>query len=183
MKQALLVMDMQRWIVGRYTDPRPLLAGVAQATAAARSAGIPVIYVRVAFRPGGPEISRNNRGFTALKASEEIFEGDPGNEFHPDITPGPGDIVVTKKRVSAFVGNDLQLILQGLGIEELVLCGSASSGSVLSTVLQASDLDYRTIVLRDGCGDRDRELHEFLMDRFFPSRAAVVATREWIERL
>src|SRR5579862_2837644 len=67
---ALLVMDVQNAIVDRIAgDGAPLLAAVNTAAAAARSAGAPVIYVRVGFRPHAPEISPRNRAFAAARVA------------------------------------------------------------------------------------------------------------------
>jgi len=49
---------------------------------------------------------------------------------------------VTKRRVSAFAGSDLHVLLRAGGIEALVLSGIATTGVVLSTLRQAADLDF-----------------------------------------
>ena len=95
------------------------------------------------FRPGHPEISARNRTFPALAAAGRFVEGAPAAGIHPAVAPGPGDLVVTKRRVSAFTGSDLDVVLRGLGAGTLVLTGIATSGVVLSTLRQAADLDYQ----------------------------------------
>ena len=64
---ALLIMDMQAALVGRLTDSKALIGNVAKAIAYTRNKKIPVIYVVVGFRQGAPEISANNKGFSANK--------------------------------------------------------------------------------------------------------------------
>ena len=96
---ALLVMDVQNGVVSRYPDAAtPLLAALATACAAARSAGVPVIFVRVAFPPGSPEICGRNRTFSAIAAAGGMGDDDPVSQIHPAMTPQPNDILVTKKR-------------------------------------------------------------------------------------
>ena len=182
---ALLVMDIQSGVVERYADSSTaLLAVVAKATAAARTAGLPVIYVRVAIRSGAPDVSPRNRMFSALAASNAtLVEDDPSTQIHPSVAPQPGDIVVTKRRVSAFSGSDLDVVLRSLGVDSLVLAGIATSGVVLSTVRQAADLDYDLTVLADGCADADPEVHRILLEKVFTRQAAVIGTDEWTERL
>jgi nicotinamidase-related amidase len=178
---ALLVMDIQNWVVERYAPAAgPLLEALGRAITAARGAGVPVIYVRVGFRPGSPEISGRNHTFSAIAASGALGIDDPGTQVHPAIAPEPGDIVVLKKRVSAFAGSDLDVVLRSLEVDTLVLTGIATSGVVLSTLRQASDLDYRLVVLRDGCADGDAEVHRVLLDKVFPRQASVVTTDEWV---
>jgi nicotinamidase-related amidase len=179
-KTALLVMDVQRGIVGRFADSAGgYLDRVAAATTAAREADIPVIYVTISFRPGLPEIAASNRAFAAVKAAGGFGHDDPATEVHPEVAPRPGDIVVTKRRVSAFTGSDLEVVLRGLGVGKLVLTGIATSGVVLSTLRQAADLDYQLAVLADGCLDADPEVHRVLTEKIFPRQAQVTTVAEW----
>src|SRR4051812_46972716 len=106
---ALLVMDFQREIVDRYpgTD---VVDRAADAIGAARDAGVPVIFVRVAFRPGHPEVSARNRAFSALRDAGGLLEDD--SPIHPALAPLPGGPIVTKRRVSAFAGSDLDVLLR-----------------------------------------------------------------------
>jgi nicotinamidase-related amidase len=79
---------------------------------------------------------------------------------------------VTKRRVSAFAGTDLEMILRANEIETLVLFGIVTSGVVLSTLLEASDADYWLFVVKDCCADLDQRLHAALVEGLFPSRAS-----------
>jgi nicotinamidase-related amidase len=176
---VLLVMDVQRGIVERFADDPGYLQRLAGAITAARAAGVPVVYVTIGFRPGHPEISARNRTFSALAADGRFVEGDPAAEIHPAVAPGPGDLVVTKRRVSAFTGSDLDVVLRGLGAGTLVLTGIATSGVVLSTLRQAADLDYGLIVLADACLDADPEVHRVLTEKVFPRQAEVSTVAQW----
>lgn len=181
---ALLVMDVQVGVVERFaSESEALIVELAKATAAARGAGVPVIYVRVAFRQGAPEISRRNRTFAALASTARFGEDDPATAIHPGVAPQPGDLVVTKKRVSAFTGSDLEVVLRSIEVDSLVLSGIATGGVVLSTIRQAADLDYGLTVLADGCADADPEVHRVLLEKVFPRQATVSTTDEWIATL
>jgi nicotinamidase-related amidase len=173
-------MDVQVGIVARYANDAGLVDRLLRATDAARAASIPVIYVVVGFRPDYAEVSPNNRGFAAIAQSGAFSEGDADREVHPTIAPREGDIVVTKKRVSAFAGSDLDMVLRAQHIDHLVLSGISTSGVVLSTLRQAADLDCRLTVLSDGCADGDDEVHRVLIDKVFPRQAEVVTIDEWI---
>lgn len=144
-----------------------------------------VIHVKVGFRPGLPEISTRNQLFGAIKNSEQhqkIFEGPLGN-IHPALAPSADEAVITKHRVSAFTGTDLGMILRANDLDTLILFGIATSGVVLSTLLEASDADFRIAVIKDCCGDRDAVLHNALIERFFPSRATVFSAAEFAKLL
>jgi len=180
---VLLVMDVQRGIVERFADDPGYLERLAGAVGAARAAGVPVVYVTIGFRPGHPEISARNRTFSAIADAGGFVEGSPAAEIHPAVAPRPGDVVVTKRRVSAFTGSDLDVVLRGLGAGTLVLSGIATSGVVLSTLRQAADLDYRLIVLADACLDADPEVHQVLTGKVFPRQAEVRTVAEWAKDL
>lgn len=180
-RTALLVMDMQRGILSRYEDTSELLERFGAVIGAARAAGMPVIFVVVQFREGYPEISPRNKSFSALRQSGALT-GETA-EIHPDVPREPGDVIVTKRRISAFAGSDLDVVLRAHGIESLVLTGIATSGVVLSTLRLAADLDYRLTVLADCCRDRDPEVHRVLTEKVFPMQAEVLTAAEWIAAL
>ena len=178
---ALLAMDCQAGIVSQYVkSPDDFLGRAAKVLGAGRRAGVPVIHIRVGFRPGLPEIGERNKLFAAVKASpqyQKLFES-PAGDIHPALGPDPGDIVVTKHRVSAFTGTDLEMILRAKDIRTLVLFGIATSGVVLSTLLEASDADFDPVVIADCCADMSAELHDALITHLFPRRGTVVTADE-----
>jgi nicotinamidase-related amidase len=183
-KTALLVIDLQAGIVGMLPDKSLLanvLSKVAKAIAHARSVNIPVIYVTVGFRQGAPEINVANKSFGAGK---ERFGGLDMNEFtkvHPDLAPIEGEIICMKRRVSAFTGSDLEVVLKAFGIQHMVLTGVATSGAILSTTREAADKDYRITILSDGCADGDEEVHRVLTTKVFPRQADVLTVEEWVK--
>jgi len=182
-RTVLLVMDFQHGVVERFADSA-VLDAASRAVKAARASGIPVMFVRVAFRPGYPEAAENNAVFASLAQSGDAMTQDhPATQVHAALEPRPDEPVVLKRRVSAFSGSDLDVLLRAAGADTLVLAGIATSGVVLSTLRQAADLDYRLVVLADACADRDPEVHRVLTEKVFPRQALVTATDEWIESL
>ncbi|HEY6287233.1 MAG TPA: isochorismatase family cysteine hydrolase [Ktedonobacteraceae bacterium] len=182
-RMALLVMDMQVGIVTRFAQASDVLTPTNTAITAARAASIPVIYVVVGFRPGFPEISPRNKSFSATKQRSSSSTPMFTPEIHPAIAPLPTDIVVTKRRVSAFSGSDLEVVLRAQDVSHLVLCGIATSGVVLSTLREAADKDYQLTVLADCCVDSDEEVQRVLLSKVFPRQAEVVQASEWVEGL
>jgi nicotinamidase-related amidase len=176
---ALLVMDMQSAILDMVTtDKESVLGRTSELIGSARKVGARIIYVVLGFRQGYPEVGTGNGVFAAVRETGRFLEGSPGVEIHPTLAPKPGDVVVTKHRVSAFAGTDLEVVLRANRIETLVLSGVATSGIVLSTSRYAADLDYSTIVARDCCADRDDEVHRVLMEKVFPRQAKVAPGKE-----
>jgi nicotinamidase-related amidase len=167
-KMALLVMDVQPGIVDRLADRDTYMAKVTRAVEFAHAGQIPVIHVVVGFRPGAPEAS----GVFKEHAAGLI---NPRPAFEVADT----DLVVTKRRVSAFTGSDLEVILRAQKIGHLVLAGIATSGVVLSTIREAADKDYQLTVLSDLCADFDAEVHSVLINKVFPRQARVATFDEW----
>jgi nicotinamidase-related amidase len=176
---ALLVMDMQSAILGNIPDPKGLLKNAVKAIAHARSKKIPVIYVVVGFRPGMPEISANNKGFSASKERLASVSMEEWIKIHPDVAPLADEVVVTKRRISAFTGSDLEVVLRAKGIQHLVLTGISTSGVVLSTIREAADKDYRLTVITDCCADGDDEVHGVLTTKVFPRQADIFTLEVW----
>ena len=179
-KTALLVMDVQEGIVSRVAHMVDILTPINAAITTARAAAIPVIYVTVAFRPGYPEMSPRNKTFSTFAQRQS---SQPAMGIHPAIAPLPTDIVVTKRRVSAFSGSDLEVVLRAQDISHLVLCGIATSGVVLSTLREAADKDYQLTVLADCCVDADEEVQRVLLSKVFPRQAEVLQAEAWRTKL
>lgn len=181
-RTALLVMDVQVGIVERFGRDHDYLGRMASAIEAARAASIPVVYVRVAFRLGLPEVSPRNKGFSAIARTAQTGFGadDESTQVHPAIAPQEGEVVVVKRRVSAFSGSDLDVVLRAAEIDTLVLAGIATSGVVLSTIRQAADRDFRLVVLSDACLDADAEVHRVLTEKVFPRQAEVLTVADWV---
>ncbi|SHN01145.1 isochorismatase family cysteine hydrolase [Mucilaginibacter sp. OK098] len=178
---ALLVMDMQLTVLAGLTDTKTLLSNVANAIANARNKNIPVIYVVVGFRAGAPEISQNNKIFGGGKERYSAVTPDEMIKVHPDLAPAANEVTVVKRRISAFTGSDLEVILRAQEIKHIVLTGFATSGVVLSTLREAADKDYRITVLADCCEDRDEEIHRVLTTKVFMRQADVITLGEWNE--
>ena len=182
-RTALLVMDLQADIVAMLgAEAAAVLERVAPLIEGARAAGVLVVYVVLGFRPGYPEVSARNVGFSTIAGSGR-FLGPAGADLPAAIAPNDGDVVVIKHRVSAFHGTDLDLILRAKSIDTLILTGIATSGIVLSTACHATDADYRLAIVRAACADRDAEVHRVLLEKVLVRRATVLTAAETIAAL
>jgi nicotinamidase-related amidase len=139
---ALLVMDYQVDALTRSmtaAQSADAIARVPDLLGMARDAGMMVIHVVVAFRPGHPEVSPRNFGFSALKAKGIAVAGSEGAAIHPAAAAREGEPIVVKHRVSPFVGTDLETLLRANGIDTLVLAGARSgNGSMAPSRRDAS---------------------------------------------
>jgi nicotinamidase-related amidase len=175
-------MDFQAGVVARLGSPE-VVSTARTALEAARRHDLPVVFVRVAFRDGTPEVSGRNKSFSAIAAQGSMGLDDPGTQVVEALAPAAGDVMVVKRRVSAFTGSDLEVLLRALQVDHLVLAGIATSGVVLSTLREAADRDYRLTVLADACADGDDEVHRVLSEKVFPRQADVTTVDAWVASL
>ena len=176
---ALLVMDVQNATVKNLADSTRFFISLNKALQKARDNKIPVLYIIVGFRKGYPEVSPNNKSFSMLKNGMMTFDTEEAMTISESVAPRPEDMVIVKKRVSAFTGSDLEVVLRSLEIKHLVLSGIATSGVVLSTLREAADKDFAITVLSDCCADRDEEVHQMLMTKIFPRQAEVITSENF----
>jgi Isochorismatase family len=129
---ALLVMDYQVDTLTKFmtaAQSADAIACVPDLIAMARDAGMMVLHVVVAFRPGHPEVNPRNPVFGALKATGMAVAGSEGAAIHPAAAAREGEPIVVKHRISPFVGTDLETLLRANGVDTLVLGGSTPAAS------------------------------------------------------
>ncbi|MET3762171.1 isochorismatase family protein [Sphingomonas sp. UYEF23] len=183
-RPALLIVDVCR----AYLDPAsPLYAGVEDAlaanvslAAAARAAGVPVVFTRVCYSANGRDGGLFFRKVPALVA---YLDDNPLGDFDDALRPLPDEIVVTKQYASAFFGTSLAASLTALGIDTLVVTGFSTSGCVRATALDALQHGFIPYVVREACGDRARAPHEANLFDLQAKYAEVVSLAEMLPLL
>lgn len=173
MSTALIVGDLQRGITVRYAFARRLVPAVTELLPRARAAGSLIVFIHTAFRVNRADLPAGNTVFTDFFEAGDIFhEGSPGTEV--DLPMHHDDVVVLKRRTSAFAGTDLDLVLRARGVDAVTVAGVATSAMVAATCYDAADRGYRVAVLADCCADPDPAVHDFFVRRVFPSRGFAV---------
>ncbi|HTV41239.1 MAG TPA: cysteine hydrolase [Candidatus Sulfotelmatobacter sp.] len=176
---AFITLDYQNGILGFVPGADAAVPMAAKAIQFARKNRFLIIHAGLGFLEGYPEVPDFETPFSRVRQNNVFVKGTPSAEFHKDLFKA-GDIVVYKQRVSAFSDNQLEMILRCQRVEHLVLFGIATSGIVLSTLRQAFDKDFRSVVLKDASFDPDAEVHRILTEKVFPRQAWVAATDEFI---
>ena len=128
--------------------------------AACRAAAVPVISVRIAFRPDHADVIQNCRIFRDVVASKAMVDGSWGAAFYDGLGPLPGEFVVKHTRTNAFIGSPLEEVLRCLEVGRLIVAGVSTNSTVEATVRHASDVGYEVTVVRDACSAGDPTLHE-----------------------
>ncbi|AYF27219.1 cysteine hydrolase family protein [Micromonospora tulbaghiae] len=152
-------------------------ANAARVAAAARAAGGLVIFTRVAYRPGYPDLIANTPSFVMIRERGAFLEGDPKTRIVEDVARQPGDVVVTSTRLGGFSGTDLDLVLRGRGVRTVVFTGVATNLAVTATAYQAVDNGYRIVTVSDACTAATDELHDTYLSTL-GQLGEVVATGE-----
>ena len=181
---ALLVMDYQNYIataLGLASAEWTTLVNRAESVvAAARAANLHVIYVVVEIRDGQLEIAARHKSFSRYKGFNPVPAGSEQAAIIPQLKPQPNDAIVVKRRVSAFYGTDLDILLSAMRVSSVVLFGVSTSGVVLSTVRHGSDRDLVLTVVEDCCYDRQPDVHRALMGHVFANQAHVMSATDTI---
>nr|WP_225955248.1 isochorismatase family protein [Kibdelosporangium phytohabitans] len=171
----MIIGDLQRGITGSYPFAKQVVAPVTDLLPRAREAGVLVVFVRFAFRGNGADLVPGNGLYRSFfDAGDAFHEGSPGIEI--DLPVADEDVVVLKRRASAFAGTDLDLVLRARAVNAVAVAGVATSAMVAATCYDAADRGYGITVLRDGCADGDEAMHDFFMDAVFPSRGFEVTS-------
>ncbi len=161
---ALLLIDLQNDILKGKLAPAnaaamfgPAVANCRRLLDAARAGALPVIFTRIAFRPGYPDANPHS---PARLLGDLLLVDTWGGAIVDELTPRPDEIVITKKRTSAFFGTELELILRALGVRTLVLTGGATNRAVESTARDGHAYDYEVVVAADACAALKADLHD-----------------------
>ncbi|MFG1819312.1 cysteine hydrolase family protein [Kribbella sp. NPDC049174] len=175
MTTALIIGDVQQGITSNYPFARQVVPPLTELLPRARAAGVLVVFVRFAFRANGADVPPDSALLrTFYEAGDAFHEGSAGTAL--DLPVADEDVVVLKRRASAFAGTDLDLVLRAAGVNSLAIAGVATSAMVAATCYDAADRGYQVTVLRDACADGDQAMHDFFMDAVFPSRGFEVVT-------
>jgi nicotinamidase-related amidase len=136
-RTAFLALDFVTYIVENFSHDEAVARHAADALAAARAAGLPVIHV---------------------------VPGQMREQIHPLLAPVADEPVLGKSSISAFATTNLDQLLREAGVGQLIVAGVATSGTVLSTTRWAADIGYQVTVCADACADPDPGAHAALVD-------------------
>jgi bifunctional isochorismate lyase/aryl carrier protein len=180
-RAALLIHDMQGYFVDFFPPGRSptteLVANIGRARDAAYAARLPVIY---SAQPG--RMPRGDRGLLHDLWGPGMTDAPGDRDIIAELTPGPHDVVVTKRRYSAFFGTPLAGLLSSLGRDQLIVCGVFAHLGCLLTVADAFSHDLETFLLADAVADFSLADHLTALD-YAARRCAVTMTTDRMSSL
>lgn len=157
---ALIVIDLQKGIAGlpAVHPIGEIVSRTARLARAFRQRGLPVVFVNVSGRAPG----RTEAGFPNFSFPPDW------TDLVPELGQQPGDYLVTKQRVGAFIGTSLHETLHQRGVTQVFLTGVATSLGVESTARSAYDYGYNVVLVVDAMTDRDSDAHRHSVEKIFP---------------
>lgn len=174
-RSALVLIDLQKGIVGMPTahDARQVVQRAAELARAFRAHDLPVVLFHVTGRAPG----RTDAGIPAIVRAPDWAE------LVPELDRQPGDHVIAKQRWGGFPGTELDNILRGQGVTQIVLGGISTSVGVESTARGAYDLGYHVSLVIDAMTDRDAGSHQHSVEKVFPRLGETGIAADMLELL
>ncbi|MFY0480891.1 cysteine hydrolase family protein [Achromobacter marplatensis] len=139
-----------------------LLDNAAALLDGARARALPIVHVRIAFRPDYADLLPNCAIFRNVATIGAVPEGQWGSAFYEGLQPlagSPREFVVKHTRISAFYGTPLEETLRVIGARRLVVAGVATHSVVEGTVRHAADIGFEVMVAEDACASADEAVH------------------------
>jgi nicotinamidase-related amidase len=172
-RAALIAYDVCRRALtpddpARRAAMRPVLDAWVRIIAAARQAGIPVIYTTPVSRADGADVVLLPTDLsleTGVPSTPFVSDGTPGAGFPDEIAPRAEDYVFLKRRPSAFYGTGVGELLRMLRRDAIIIGGGATNRGVETSVREAFNMDLSTVVVRECCWGGDAAAHAYSLDK------------------
>jgi gluconolactonase len=160
-KTALIIQDLQNDVImegGAFADSgapahaksQNVVENVKKLAESARSVGIPVIHIHYIVEQGAPGLKQNAPLFRGVKGANALVRGTWGAAPAEGLEPKEGDFLVEKMRMNGFHNTTLHTLLQGLGVECIVVTGAWTNMSIEHTARHGADAGYEIVVASDG---------------------------------
>ncbi|HVN48319.1 MAG TPA: hydrolase [Bacteroidota bacterium] len=180
---ALVVIDLQKGIVGAPALPNASADVVAHAASLARAFRkfqMPVFLVHVT-----PSLDRKDALHPICDRTMPVNAQPAPDwaELVPELEAAPGDFIITKRQWGAFYGTELDLQLRRRSIKTIVLCGISTNIGVESTARFAYEYGYQQIFVEDACSARSKEEHDHTMKYNLPRMGRVLSTKDVLAEL
>ena len=187
-RPALIVIDIQKSTfiddsevrsIANMPGYRDRMIAARDLVDAAHDNDVPVIFIQEVHRPDLIDFGRE------LDGDEDVhcLEGDPRTEVaKEEMNFRKGDYVIPKRRYSAFFGTDFEILLRGLRVDTLILCGGLTDVCVHYTFVDGHQSDYFCRVVEDCVGGSSVEAHDAALRAMEYLQTGAVQTRETVIR-
>ncbi|CAG9464878.1 unnamed protein product [Pedinophyceae sp. YPF-701] len=183
--EALIVIDMQNDFclpdaILRVNGAMDCLPQVVAAVEEARRRGTPVFWVIREHEPSGIDVERTRTHLFPPHGPGATVKGTPGAALVSPLAVADGELVVVKKRFSAFFQTPLDVMLRRLGTRRVVLCGVQTPNCIRSAAFDAVSLDYEQVtVLHDATASKSDEVQKANLEDMAAIGVEIVAVSDW----
>ena len=193
-RTALIIQDLQNDVIsegGAFADSgapahaasQNIVENVRGLAEAARAAGVPVIHVHYIVEAGAKGLKQNAPLFQGVKESNGLVRGTWGAAPADGLEPQDGDHVVEKMRMNGFFQTRLDVLLRGLGAEQLIITGAWTNMSIEHTARTGADMGYHMYVVDYGCSTMNADWHRASIEYALQNVSRVVKVDEVISAL
>lgn len=161
-EKAILVIDMLNDFVSaeapmRVEGAQATIPAIAEFLKYGRAKSWQIIYVNRLHLPSGVDAEMSRRDLFR-KGKAFCLPGTKGAMVVEELQPGENDLIVYKTRFSAFFATNLDLLLRGLGIKQVYICGTQYPNCIRASAVDCMSLDYETIICTDCCSAANPEI-------------------------
>jgi gluconolactonase len=193
-RSALVIQDMQNDVIiegGAFADSgapehakaQNVVENVARLADACRSAGVPVIHVWYIVEKGAQGLKLNAPLFQGVHDADALVRGSWGAAPAEGLEPKDGDHVVEKMRMNGFFQTRLDVLLRGLGAENLLITGAWTNMSIEHTARHGADAGYTVVVASDGTSTTGDEWQHAALNYAMTNVARVATCAEIADAL
>jgi len=159
-----------------FPETRGILEHVKALLEAARRKGVLVVHVQEGHREGHPD-------FEERKLPSHCFIDSFEAQAPPGLEPQEGEVVLIKRRYSAFFATDLDLLLREHRVEKLIIAGVKTNVCVRATAQDAFALGYEVYIPREAVGSNREHLHQASLEDIERYMGKVISLQEALELL
>lgn len=186
-KSCLLIIDMEYGFIDKNSplfvkNGPKIVKNIKKILENFRIKNLPIIFVKREHRESGFDIDKV-RLEVFKKSNGLITENDKSSEIIKDLKPLKNEIVVIKRRWSAFFGTELEILLKRLKIENLIVTGVQTPNCIRATVYDALSLDYDVIVISDATASSSKKIQKYNLSDMENIGVKLLSTEEIINMI
>lgn len=182
-RAALLIIDMQNDFVLdgaplRVAQARDLIPKILEILGHFRAGNQPVFHVLRVHRRDGSDVEIIRQEL--FEKQPFAVEGTHGAQVVDELSPAPGEYVIHKTRMSAFIGTELDLMLRNLGITDLIVTGIQTPNCIRTSVFDAIAYNYHVTLIEDAVGAKNDTIHHANVQDMANIDVRIMKTREFL---
>lgn len=164
-RSCLLIIDMEYGFLDKNSalyvkNGTKIVRNIKKILENFRKKNLPIIFIKREHRKSGVDIDKT-RIKIFNKNSGLILENDKSSEIIKELKPIKNELLVIKRRWSAFFGTELEILLKRLKIENLIVTGVQTPNCIRATVYDALSLDYNVIVISDATASSSQKIQKY----------------------